>query len=233
MSGREPPRHRICTEIRACTEDGERLRLSPAPHRQIRQQRAGGQMCDEAVNTLIERIRRSVIGGDVVLDGPFGPRRLIYADYAASGRALSSIEDYIREHVLPLYANTHPVRRGICSSIRSLARGERASDHRARAVRRRVGRSRVVAGACLRGWDWDPFCGSLGGAAALGNRVNRIRTAIRTNTEDKVGSRSYRRRGRRSGCAKRKGAEDAGSRSDATRRPRRSFTARPRRRLQG
>ncbi|MGB0091699.1 MAG: aminotransferase class V-fold PLP-dependent enzyme [Solirubrobacteraceae bacterium] len=56
---------------------------------------------------LIERIRGSVIGDDVLLDGPFGPRRLVYADYTASGRALSFIEDYIRERVLPLYANTH------------------------------------------------------------------------------------------------------------------------------
>ena len=56
---------------------------------------------------LIDRIRDSVIGDDVVLDGPFGPRRLVYADYTASGRALSFIEDYVRDRVLPLYANTH------------------------------------------------------------------------------------------------------------------------------
>jgi selenocysteine lyase/cysteine desulfurase len=30
-----------------------------------------------------------------------------YADYTASGRSLSFLEDYIRESVLPLYANTH------------------------------------------------------------------------------------------------------------------------------
>jgi selenocysteine lyase/cysteine desulfurase len=54
----------------------------------------------------IRRVRASVIGGDVLLDGPFGPRRLVYADYTASGRTLSFIEDYIRERVLPLCANT-------------------------------------------------------------------------------------------------------------------------------
>jgi len=48
-----------------------------------------------------------VIGDDAMLDGPFGPRRLVYADHTASGRALSFIEDYIRGRVLPLYANTH------------------------------------------------------------------------------------------------------------------------------
>jgi hypothetical protein len=55
----------------------------------------------------IARIRYAVIGDDAVLEGSFGPRRLVYADYTASGRGLSFIEDYIRQRVLPLYANTH------------------------------------------------------------------------------------------------------------------------------
>jgi selenocysteine lyase/cysteine desulfurase len=58
-------------------------------------------------DALIDRIRASVIGADDAVPGPFGPRRVIYADYTASGRALSFIEDYIRGAVLPLYANTH------------------------------------------------------------------------------------------------------------------------------
>jgi selenocysteine lyase/cysteine desulfurase len=56
---------------------------------------------------LIETIRTSVIGRDEVVDGPFGPRKVTYADYTASGRSLSFIEDYIRDAVMPLYANTH------------------------------------------------------------------------------------------------------------------------------
>jgi len=60
-----------------------------------------------ASDRLIETIRSSIIGDDSALDGPYGLRRVTYADYTASGRSLGFIEDFIRAQVMPLYANTH------------------------------------------------------------------------------------------------------------------------------
>ena len=66
----------------------------------------------EDQSQLIDLVRSSVVGGAQVLNGPFGPTRLVYADYTASGRCLSFIEDYLRQQVMPFYANTHTMMSG-------------------------------------------------------------------------------------------------------------------------
>ncbi len=62
---------------------------------------------DRETSALIESIRRAIIGDDRAVEGPFGLRRVTYADYTASGRSLAFIEDFIRDEVMPMYANTH------------------------------------------------------------------------------------------------------------------------------
>ena len=48
---------------------------------------------------LLERVRRGVIGEDAVLDGPYGRRRITYADYTASGRSLDFLERGAENHL--------------------------------------------------------------------------------------------------------------------------------------
>ncbi|BBU55321.1 hypothetical protein KU6B_15860 [Mameliella alba] len=74
-----------------------------------------------------DRIRAGLIGEDVQIEGPFGVHPLIYADYVASGRALTQVEDFVRDRVLPYYANTH-TQASFCGEymtrLREAARGE-------------------------------------------------------------------------------------------------------------
>ncbi|MEP4031736.1 aminotransferase class V-fold PLP-dependent enzyme [Roseibium polysiphoniae] len=56
---------------------------------------------------LASRLRAGLIGEGAMIEGPFGAKPLIYADYVASGRALRQIEDFILTEVLPYYANSH------------------------------------------------------------------------------------------------------------------------------
>ena len=68
-------------------------------------------------------LRADLIGETATVDGPYGRKPLIYADYVASGRALRQVETLILEKVLPYYANSH-TQASYCGAFMTLLREE-------------------------------------------------------------------------------------------------------------
>lgn len=99
-------------------------------------------------------LRDGLIGDGMMIDGPFGPRALVYADYTASGRALMPVERFMLEHVLPFYANSHTEASYCGAHMTRLRRAARA----------------VIARECGAGGEHAVvFCGA--GATAGINRL--------------------------------------------------------------
>ncbi len=53
------------------------------------------------------RFRKNIIGIDQEFDSPYGPQKIIYADWTASGRLYKPIEDILTNKIGPFVGNTH------------------------------------------------------------------------------------------------------------------------------
>jgi selenocysteine lyase/cysteine desulfurase len=126
---------------------------------------------EERVQLLIETIRTGIIGDDRSIEGPFGPRRVTYADYTASGRSLAFLEDFIRDEVIPLYANTHTE-----TSATGLQTTRFREDAR-RIIHRSVGGSAE---------DVVIFCGS-GATGAINKLIEILNLRLPADLDDRYG----------------------------------------------
>ena len=120
-------------------------------------------------NGLIEKIRESVIGKHHETNGPFGFRLVTYGDYTASGRSLRFIEDFITEHVLPYYANTH---------TESSSTGLQTTQFREDA------RNEILESVGGNEEDVVIFCGS-GATGAINKLIDILNIRIPANLDDR------------------------------------------------
>ncbi|CAJ1937831.1 unnamed protein product [Sphenostylis stenocarpa] len=66
-----------------------------------------GVPCNESVEGKVRWVRYQIIGNGAEFDSPFGSRIIVYADHTASARSLRYNENFIANHLLPFYGNTH------------------------------------------------------------------------------------------------------------------------------
>lgn len=101
--------------------------------------------------------RQNIIGSQQCFESPYGRKRILYADWTASGRAYRPIETKLMEEILPFYGNTHTT---------TTITGERMSDAYEEA------KNTIKTHVNANDQDVLLFCGS--GMTAAVNKLQRI-----------------------------------------------------------
>lgn len=122
------------------------------------------------LDTALNKVRDALIGDNEFIETPFGPRKITYADYTASGRSLSFIEEFITQKVMPFYANTH---------TEATVTGRQTSAYRENA-------RQIIADACHANEDDVVlFCGA-GATGAVDKLIRILTLAHNLNDSDTV-----------------------------------------------
>jgi len=60
-----------------------------------------------SLEEYFNNFRKNIIGMDIDFSGPYGKKKIVYADWTASGRLYKPIEDKLQKDFGPFVANTH------------------------------------------------------------------------------------------------------------------------------
>src|SRR5579862_3321191 len=67
----------------------------------------GNMIPESELEKYFSLFRLNIVGREQFFDSPFGPKRIIYADWTASGKAYQPIEERIQNEIMPFAANPH------------------------------------------------------------------------------------------------------------------------------
>ena len=59
------------------------------------------------METYFSKFRENIIGNDINIETPYGIKKMIYADWIASGRLYKPIEKKMADVIGPFVGNTH------------------------------------------------------------------------------------------------------------------------------
>lgn len=62
---------------------------------------------EPSTESLFRKFRDNIIGREQSFLSPFGPKKILYADWTASGRCYGPIEEKMQQEIMPFLANTH------------------------------------------------------------------------------------------------------------------------------